>query len=77
VEANVIDIYWPGTKIVKSRGNAFDWRNLKGSAVLGDRELKLSEIAKKNAGNNDLAKSRKFVVHGRAKKLADTPESPF
>ncbi len=26
-------IYWPGTNIVKSRGNAFDWRGEKSELV--------------------------------------------
>jgi hypothetical protein len=40
--------YWPGSGIVKSEQNAFDWRGLP-SALLSDKELKRSEIGKKSS----------------------------
>ena len=37
VLAGVKKQYWPGTNLEKSRGNAFDWRNVKD--VRGENEM--------------------------------------
>lgn len=54
--------YWPGTKIVKSTRNAFDWQ-AKPSEVTSDREFKASVAAKRNT---HMQKSRQFTVYSKA-----------
>ena len=39
--------YWPGTEIVKSMNNAFNWRS-EPSEVTSTKEFKLSVAAKRN-----------------------------
>lgn len=53
--------YWPGTEIVKSTRNAFDWR--RPSEVTATKEFKASVAAKRNA---QMQKSRKFTVYSKA-----------
>jgi len=55
--------YWPGTKIIKSRGNAFDWRQ-KSSEVLSSHEWKSSESARRQSALNP---NRSFTVYSKAK----------
>ena len=54
--------YWPGTKIVKSTRNAFNWRT-EPSEVTSTKEFKASVAAKRSA---DMQKSRKFTVDSKA-----------
>ena len=36
--------YWPGTNIIKSQGNAFDWR--RGSSIISkDKFIRMSEAS--------------------------------
>lgn len=37
--------YWPGTKILKTQHNAFNWKG-KGSEVMQHADMKASNIAK-------------------------------
>lgn len=37
--------YWPGTNIVKSKGNAFDWHG-RSSQIMNTPEMKMSNGAK-------------------------------
>ena len=53
--------YWPGTEIVKSTHNAFNWR--RPSEVTATKEFKASVAAKRNA---QMQKSRKFTVYSKA-----------
>jgi hypothetical protein len=53
--------YWPGTEIVKSTRNAFDWR--RPSEVTATKEFKASVAAKRNT---QMQKSRKFTVYSKA-----------
>jgi hypothetical protein len=53
--------YWPGTEIVKSTRNAFNWR--RPSEVTATKEFKASVAAKRNA---QMQKSRKFTVYSKA-----------
>jgi hypothetical protein len=55
-------IYWPGTKIVKSYGNAFNWRE-EPSEVTSTKEFKASVAAKRNT---HMQKSRQFTVYSKA-----------
>ena len=55
-------IYWPGTKIPKSNGNAFDWR---GVSVLADNK---SEMARKNATSKNALKNRADLVLKKEKR---------
>jgi hypothetical protein len=54
--------YWPGTEIVKSTRNAFNWR-AEPSEVTSTKEFKASVAAKRNA---QMQKSRKFTVYSKA-----------
>lgn len=53
--------YWPGTKIVKSTNNAFNWR--RPSEVTSTKEFKASVAATRNT---HMQKSRKFTVYSKA-----------
>ena len=61
--------YWPGTKIIKSHGNAFDWR--KGvSQIASTKSFKVSQnatIANAGAGSDP---NRAFTIYSRAKSKA-------
>ena len=54
--------YWPGTEIVKSTRNAFNWRE-EPSAVTSTKEFKASVAAKRSAQTQ---KSRQFTVYSKA-----------
>lgn len=65
--SNEVDIHWPGTKIVKSQGNAFDWRRGHKSAVTQDKEWKQSATGTRNAVRyGDVTKSTSFIVYSKA-----------
>lgn len=54
--------YWPGTKITKSRGNAFDWRNTT-SKIAASKEFRQSQaLTAQMAG-----KGKQFTIYSRAK----------
>lgn len=40
------DLYWPGTKIIKTRHNAFNWQG-KPSVITNSAEFKMSSASKK------------------------------
>jgi len=52
--------FWPGTKIIKSRGNAFDWRNQE------------SQLAKDYAFNRQSTaptqQGRSFTIYSKAQR---------
>jgi hypothetical protein len=58
-----MSIYWPGTNIIKSRGNAFNWRQ-EPSAVLSSHDWKSSESARRQSVLNP---GRSFTVYSKAK----------
>lgn len=57
--------YWPGTKIVKSKGNAFDWRG-KESYVASDRSVRLSDVSKRKVA--DTSHKRSFTIYSKARR---------
>ena len=57
--------YWPGTNIVKSKNNAFDWRSRPSRLV--DRDLLNSQQATLTNTGNGAHKSRAFTIYSRAK----------
>lgn len=57
--------YWPGTNIVKSKNNAFDWRNQTSRVI--DRNLMNSQQATLTNTGNGTDKSRAFTIYSRAK----------
>lgn len=59
-------IYWPGTNIVKSRGNAFDWQTDPRSAIVSDRKFVISEIAKRNTRGTGSDPRKQFTIYSRA-----------
>jgi len=63
-----MNIHWPGTTIVKSQGNAFDWRVKTNSAVTQDKDWKQSATGTRNAVRyGDVTKSTSFTVYSKAK----------
>lgn len=58
--------YWPGTKIRRSTGNAFDWRG-RGSVIAGSTEFKLSQAASVAMAGKGTEKSRQFTIHKKAR----------
>lgn len=54
--------YWPGTQIIKSENNAFNWRRSP-SEVTSTKEFKASVAATRNT---HMQKSRKFTVYSKA-----------
>ena len=62
-----MNIHWPGTKIVKSHGNAFDWRAKSNSTVTQDKDWKQSATGTLNAvRHGDVTKSTSFTVYSKA-----------
>lgn len=61
--------YWPGTKIVKSQGNAFDWRG-RTSIVTQDKHLKASNNAKAQMAGASTDPKRSFTIYSRARREA-------
>ena len=64
--------FWPGTNIVKSRGNAFDWGNYTAKSLTDDPEWKFSAMAKQNSTGNGLDKRRNFTVYSKAQDRKST-----
>ena len=61
--------YWPGTKIIKSQGNAFNWRN-RGSVVLNDPVIKASNHSKKKSMPVTPEPKQSFTIYSKAKRAA-------
>ena len=57
--------YWPGTKIVKSRGNAFDWQG-KCSEIVSDPKIRMSNATKKQMAT--VAHKKSFTIYSKARK---------
>lgn len=60
--------YWPGTKIIKSQGNAFDWRNMR-SQITTTKSFKVSQnatVANAVAGTDP---KRSFTIYSKAKAM--------
>ncbi len=59
-----MNIYWPGTKIVKSQGNAFtSWKEAP-SLVTTSRDWKASEASKRQM---TMQTNRPFTIYSKAK----------
>ena len=58
--------YWPGTKIPKSTGNAFDWRNAK-SKIVTSKEFKMSQASSIQMAGKGEEKSRSFTIYSKAR----------
>jgi hypothetical protein len=58
----LMNIYWPDTKIVKSQGNAFDWR-AKADAITDDKGWKQAVVAK----NKVTLKKSTFTIYSKAR----------
>jgi len=56
-------MYWPGTNIIKSKGNAFSWQG-KGSQFL--KELKKSSDSTQNARPNGVTQGKAFTIYSKA-----------
>lgn len=54
--------YWPGTKILKSTRNAFNWKE-EPSVVTSSKNFKLSVAASRGV---QMKKSRQFTVYSKA-----------
>lgn len=58
--------YWPGTKILKSTGNAFDWRNTT-SNITKSKEFKLSQASSMNMAGKGSEKGKSFTIYSKAR----------
>jgi len=59
--------YWPGTKIRKSTGNAFDWRKTQ-STITSSVHFRMSQAASVAMAGRGSDKSRQFTIKKAAKK---------
>lgn len=59
--------YWPGTKIVKSRGNAFDWRGCS-SRLLEDPAIRASNNSRLQMAGAGSDPKRTFTIYSKARK---------
>jgi hypothetical protein len=58
--------YWPGTKIVKSKNNAFNWQSEK-TALTDNKKWKQSIVGAFNASFNKSLKKSSVNVYSKAK----------
>ena len=58
--------YWPGTNIVKSTNNAFDWRKERDS-IANSKEFKQSYHSTMVNSGNGAHKNKTFTIYSRAK----------
>lgn len=58
--------FWPGTNIVKSKANAFDWRN-NISQIASTKEFKLSQNASIQMAGSGSDPKKQFTVYSKAK----------
>ncbi len=58
--------YWPGTKIQRSTGNAFDWR-AGTSAITSTREFKQSQHSTLTNAGNSADKRKQFTIYTKAR----------
>jgi hypothetical protein len=59
-------IYWPGTKIVKSRGNAFDWQSDPRSEIVNNQSFVASARAKRNSRGSGTDPRKQFTIYSKA-----------
>lgn len=59
-------IYWPGTKIPKSQGNAFDWRS-SASKIASDKEFLASQHSSLISAGNGADSRKVFTIYSKAK----------
>lgn len=57
--------YWPGTNIVKSKNNAFDWRNT-ASKITATTQWKQSEISTQRMAGSGGDINRQFTIFSKA-----------
>lgn len=61
-----MSIYWPGTNIVKSQGNAFtDWKN-GGSRITNTKEWKMSQASTLQTAGSGTDKKKQFTIYSKA-----------
>lgn len=61
-----MSIYWPGTNIVKSKGNAFNWQNNK-SQIVETVEFKRSQMTKLQMAGTGSDPKKTFTIYSKAK----------
>jgi hypothetical protein len=62
IRSMLMEIYWPGTGIVKSHNNAFDWR-IKTLVITDDKGWKQAVVAK----NKVTLKKSAFTIYSKAR----------
>ena len=63
-----MSIYWPGTKIVKSQGNAFTlWKTGEPSRITSSKEWKMSQASTKQMAGSGTDPKKQFTIYSRAK----------
>lgn len=58
--------YWPGTKIRKSTGNAFDWQNT-ASNITKTKEFKMSQASSIQMAGKGAEKGKSFTIYSKAR----------
>ncbi len=61
-----MSIYWPGTNIIKSQGNAFDWQR-SASRVTSSKEWKMSQASTLQTAGSGTDKRKQFTIYSKAK----------
>ena len=61
------NIYWPGTKIVKSQGNAFTSWKTGTSRITNSREWKQSAASTRQMAGSGTDPKKQFTIYSRAK----------
>lgn len=56
--------YWPGTKIPKSNGNAFTSWKTGNSEIIGSKEWKAADAAKRRT---NIDRKNSFTIHSKAR----------
>lgn len=57
--------YCPGTNIPKSKGNAFDWRNIS-SQIVTTKEFKMSQASKIQMAGKGTDPKLQFTIYSKA-----------
>jgi hypothetical protein len=71
-----MSIYWPGTKIVKSQGNAFtSWKSGSPSSITNTKEWKLSQSSTIQNAGAGTDKKKQFTIYSAARPASPRPEN--
>ena len=65
-----MSIYWPGTNIVKSQGNAFTyWKYGERSRITNTKEWKCSQASALQMAGTGTDKKKQFTIYSKAQAM--------